>query len=144
MRKDCIFHKLGFVLSKIIIWRFFVRLIWLTLFVTCSVIYTCHRIDRFPIWNVDTLYFQKNYSPRKLTFCIFYKKTLKVKNLSNCWCYCKFEFVHANPSYILICFKIDDWTSPVVDSFQNCGRELTLQTQKENFNETYDKLHNMI
>ena len=88
-----------------------------------------HRIDRFPIWNVDTLYFQKNYSPRKLTFCIFYKKTLKVKNLNNYWCYCKFEFLHANPSHILICFKIDDWTSPVVDSFQNCGRELTLQTQ---------------
>ena len=36
------------VLKKIILWRLFIRLIWLTLFKTCSVPYTCHRI---PIWN---------------------------------------------------------------------------------------------
>ena len=39
------------MLCQIILWRFFVHLIWLTLFVTCSVIYTYHRIDRFPIWK---------------------------------------------------------------------------------------------
>ena len=43
------YNKLGFVLRQIILWRLFTRLIWLTLFMTCSVTYSCHRI---PIWNL--------------------------------------------------------------------------------------------
>ena len=39
--------------KKLILWRFFTRLIWLTVFMTCSIPYVCHRIHRFPIWNHD-------------------------------------------------------------------------------------------
>ena len=39
------------MLWKIILWRLFTRLIWLTLSITCSVTYTCHRIHQIPIWN---------------------------------------------------------------------------------------------
>ena len=46
-----IFKQLGFVLLQIILWRLFTSLIWLTLFMTCSLTYTCHRIHWIPIWN---------------------------------------------------------------------------------------------
>ena len=39
------------MLCHIILWRLFTRLIWFTLFMTCSVTYACHRIHQFPIWN---------------------------------------------------------------------------------------------
>ena len=48
---NIIFNKLGFVLHQIILWRLFTHLIWLTLFMTCSVTYACHRILRFPMWK---------------------------------------------------------------------------------------------
>ena len=37
---------------KIILWRLFIHLIWLTLFMTCYVPYTCHQI---PIWKKNNV-----------------------------------------------------------------------------------------
>ena len=43
----------GTQLNKIffILWILFTPLIWLTLFMTCSITYECHWILQFPIWN---------------------------------------------------------------------------------------------
>ena len=46
------------MLRQIILWRLFTRLIWLTLFMTCSVTYAFHRIPRIPIWNIFKRGFQ--------------------------------------------------------------------------------------
>ena len=35
------------MLRQIILWILFTHLIWLTLFMTCSITYSCHRIPRF-------------------------------------------------------------------------------------------------
>ena len=49
---DRIFNYLGFALRQIIIWRLFILLIWLSLFMTCSVTYACRRFVGFPIWKL--------------------------------------------------------------------------------------------
>ena len=61
------------MLHQIIFWRLFILLIWLTLLLTCSVICTCHRIARIPIWNhllLLTVFTQLGTSV--LTYIVFF------------------------------------------------------------------------
>ena len=117
-------YRLFMMLNKhcvrqIILWRLFIHLIWLTLFMTCSVTYTCHQI---PIWNNFRNVKEKRWRENKHCCDKFWSKGANIKEKCRpkmcacvCVCVCERERERIRKSYNRL-YLVSSLTNPFCQS----------------------------